>query len=254
MPQIYLSNDAMDLAAQACGWLAETIEQHQSGSSSPFALALAGGSTPRALYQLLVKPQQHQIDWTRVLIVWGDERNVPTDHVDSNYRMAMDSLIDSIPVPASNVIGVPNPGGDARAAAVAYEKLLRDRLPTDANGLGVIDCVLLGMGDDVHTASLFPETAALGESKAWVAANFVPKLNAWRVTFTAPLINAAKQVAFLIAGPSKTQALQTLWHGPQAPQLYPSQIINPSSGALTFFVDRSALGNVAIPSNFRIVQ
>ena len=110
------------------------------------------------------------------------------------------------------------------------------------------------VGDDVHTASLFPQTAALNETEAWVSANFVSKLNAWRITMTAPLINSARDVAFLIAGSSKTTALQTLWYGPYIPEQYPAQMIQPKAGDLTYFVDRPAIGSLSIPPVFRIFQ
>lgn len=255
MADVYLCNDAPALAARACNWLLAKIQQHQSNSSQPFALALAGGSTPRALYQLMSEVHnKFRIDWTSVVFLWGDERNVPPDHADSNYRMASDCLIKSLPVSPRNILPVPEPGGDAGLAAIQYEKLLRSRLPLNSGGVGIIDCVLLGMGDDVHTASLFPETAALSESKSWVVANYVPKLDAWRVTMTAPLINAAKQVVFLISGAGKTQALRTLWNGPPVPHLYPAQMIQPISGYLSFFVDQAALGDIVLPSELGTIQ
>jgi 6-phosphogluconolactonase len=255
MPSVCLSNDSDQLAAQAHCWLVETIQQHQSTTESPFTLALAGGSTPKALYKLLAKHSvESKIDWTRVVLLWGDERNVPVEHADSNYRMVLESLICSVPIPPENILAISNPGGDAGDAAADYEKTLKCRLPTNEDGLGVIDCVLLGMGDDVHTASLFPQTSALHESKRWVVANHVPKLNTWRITLTAPLINAAKRIAFLIAGTAKTTALRTLWHGPHDPILYPSQMIQPQAGELTFFVDRPALGEVLPPVHYRVSE
>ena len=243
------------LVKRGPGWLGDEIVQHLSRCSWNFSLALAGGSSPRALYQLLADSAgSSQVDWCRVLFLWGDERNVATDHADSNARMVRESLLASIQVPAANILSVPNPGGDAKQAARQYEGLLRDRLPQGEDGFSQIDCVLLGMGDDVHTASLFPQTAALNETEAWVSANFVSKLNAWRITMTAPLINSARDVAFLIAGSSKTTALQTLWYGPYIPEQYPAQMIQPKAGDLTYFVDRPAIGSLSIPPVFRIFQ
>ncbi|MFO0943618.1 MAG: 6-phosphogluconolactonase [Pirellulales bacterium] len=190
----------------------------------------------------------------RVLFLWGDERNVPADHADSNYRMAREALLDHLPISADQVLPIPTDGGDAYQAATAYEQTLRARLSNQFNDFGVIDCVLLGIGDDAHTASLFPQTDALKENQRWVVANYVAKLATWRVTLTVPLINSAKSIAFFIAGASKTAALQTLWHGPVNHELYPSQMIRPVDGDLTFFVDQAAVNGLTIPSEFEIVK
>ena len=257
MTQLLVARDVSELAARAEQWLTELIRGHQASNSTPFSLALAGGSTPKALYQRLAASSKSSgIDWNRVLFLWGDERNVPAVHPDSNYRMVRESLLDKLEVDNQSIDRIPTEGGDeAQVGQVAlqYEIKLTQRLLVNSHGMGVIDCVLLGMGDDVHTASLFPETTALHEASRWVVANYVPKLNTWRVTLTAPLINAAKQVAFFIAGSSKGPALNTLWHGPHQPELYPSQMIQPSPGELTYFVDKPAIGNLAIPSNFRML-
>jgi 6-phosphogluconolactonase len=257
MTQLLVARDVSELAARAEQWLIELIRDHQAANSKPFSLALAGGSTPKALYQRLAASSKNSgIDWSRVLFLWGDERNVPADHADSNYRMVRESLLDKLEIDGQNTVRIPTEGGDeaqVSQAALQYENELQRRLPLNSDGMGVIDCVLLGMGDDVHTASLFPETAALRETSRWVVANYVPKLSTWRVTLTAPLINAAKQVAFFIAGSSKGPALNTLWHGPHQPELYPSQMIQPRPGELTFFVDKPAIENLSVPSNFRML-
>lgn len=257
MTQLLVAGDVSELAARAEQWLIELIRDHQATNSKPFSLALAGGSTPKALYQRLAASSKTSgIEWNRVLFLWGDERNVPADHADSNFRMVRESLLDKLEVDKKSVVRIPAEGGDeaqVSEAALQYEIELKRRLPLNSDGLGVIDCVLLGMGDDVHTASLFPETTALRETVRWVVANYLPKLNTWRVSMTAPLINAAKQVAFFIAGSSKGPALDTLWHGPHQPEQYPSQMIQPRSGELTFFVDRPAIENLTVPSNFRML-
>lgn len=257
MTQLLVARDVSELAVRAEQWLIELIRDHQAANSTPFSLALAGGSTPKALYQrLAASSKKSGIDWNRVLFLWGDERNVPADHADSNYRMVCESLLDKLEIDDQAVVRIPTEGGDEEQvsqAALQYENELKRRLPLNSAGLGVIDCVLLGMGDDVHTASLFPETTALRETSRWVVANFVPKLSTWRVTMTAPLINAAKQVAFFIAGSSKGPALNALWHGPLQPELYPSQMIQPRPGKLTFFVDKPAIENLSVPSDFRML-
>ena len=236
-------------AQRASTWLSSLIARHQAGDDRPFSIALAGGSTPKQLYQLLAdrQPAADPIDWRRVWLLWGDERNVPADHPDSNYRMVRENLLDRVSVPCEQVLPVPDSGGDPRQAAEAYERLLRGQLPTNPAGWPEIDCVLLGLGDDVHTASLFPNTEAVQETARWVAANHVPHLDGWRITLTLPAINAAHRVAFLICGASKSAALRTLWHGPRDGGKYPAQLIKPASGQLYYFLDTAALGEVNPP-------
>ncbi len=246
-PEIHISPNGEALAEFARQWLVNLIAKHSQAHSTPFVLALAGGSTPKRLYQLLAELPRDTIDWRQVVLVWGDERNFPKDHVDSNYRMVKESLLDKIDIPLKNILSVPNPGALPEVAAQQYEALLRRELKPSDNGFPNIDCVLLGIGDDVHTASLFPHTMALRERERWSMANHVPQLNTWRMTLTAPLINAARNVAFLISGKAKQAALQTLWHGPNDPQLYPAQLIQPTDGRLWFLVDKAAVGNTVLP-------
>lgn len=246
---IHLEPDAESLAVFARDWLVERIaERHASSPKAHFRLALSGGSTPKRLYQLLAELPAGRVDWQRVLLVWGDERTVPADHSDSNYRMVRESLLDHIDIPAENVLAVPHSGGDPQVAAQEYEALLRERLqPTNTAGFPALDCVLLGMGEDVHTASLFPGTQALQESSRWVIENHVPQLATWRITLTAPLINSATRVAFLLSGSGKQPALEKLWHASHEPQKYPSQLIRPTAGELWFLADQAAIGQVRTP-------
>lgn len=228
-------------------WLLDLIDHHRQHASGPFRLGLSGGSTPKRLYQLLAHLPAGRIDWRQVILVWGDERNFPKDHAESNYRMVKESLLDHIDIPPENVLAVPNPGALPEVAAQQYEALLRRELPAAENGFPQLDCVLLGVGEDVHTASLFPRTMALRETERWTVANHVPQLNTWRVTLTAPLLNAARHVAFLLSGPSKQAPLQCLWYGPHDPQQFPAQLIQPQSGQLWFLVDRAAVENLKLP-------
>lgn len=247
-PQIHISPDAETLATFARDWLVKRVEEHRASHSTPFSLALSGGSTPKRLYQLLGELPAGTIDWSQVLLIWGDERNVPADHADSNFRMVKESLLEHISMPAENVLAVPSPGESAEAAAAAYEELLRSRLSGGQDRFPVIDGVLLGMGDDVHTASLFPGTAALEERERLVVANHVPKLDCWRITLTAPFLNAARNIAFLLSGSNKQTALAAVWHGPRDSQQYPSQLIRPSQGTLWFLLDQAAAGDVPLPT------
>lgn len=246
---IHIEPDAESLATFARDWLVERIaERHAASSTAQFRLALSGGSTPKRLYQLLAELPAGHIDWHRVLLVWGDERTVLADHSDSNYRMVRESLLQHIDIPSENVLAVPEPGGDPQVAAAKYEALLREHLqPTNAAGFPSLDCVLLGMGEDVHTASLFPGTRALQESSRWVVENHVPQLNTWRLTLTAPLINSASRVVFLLSGSGKQPALEKLWRASHNPQQYPAQLIRPAAGELWFLADQAAVGQVATP-------
>lgn len=216
-------------------------------------LALAGGSTPKRLYQMLAELPSDAINWQRLILIWGDERNVAADDAQSNFHMVQESLLRHIPIPAENVLAVPNPGGSAEAAADAYDLLLRDRLhQSKTRGFPKMQCVLLGMGDDVHTASLFPGTNAIAEKSRLAVANQVPKLDAWRITLTAPMINAAQHVAFLINGSGKQDALAALWHAPHNPQLYPAQLIRPKNGQLWYLLDKPAIGNTPLPESVMV--
>lgn len=249
--QLMVCSGKEQLAQQACDWLLRLIGQCHRESDRCFYLALSGGSTPKRLYELLAELPVGTVDWERVVLIWGDERNVDVASDESNFRMVRESLLDRIKIPEQNVLGVPEPGGSPAAAASNYELLLKKHF---SDAMPRFDCVLLGMGDDVHTASLFPETAALEENDRWVIENYVEKLDCWRITLTANCINAAQNVAFLISGQSKQDALQKLWHGPMEPLKYPSQLIQPTAGQLWFLLDQDALGEVAPPANASLIN
>lgn len=204
-----------------------------------FAVALSGGSTPRALFELLAVPENAQhIGWSKVHVFWGDERTVPPDHPDSNYRMAKEALLDFVALPASNVHRISGELEPVRAAA-EYEQTLRSFFAKRA-GKTRFDLILLGMGDDGHTASLFPDTEALNETERLVVANHVPKLDTWRITLTAPVINDAAHVAFLVAGAGKAAVLKRVLQGPRQPHKLPSQLIQPVDGELVWLLDKAA--------------
>lgn len=203
--------------------------------SGSFSIVLAGGSTPRQLYQLLAEAHfAGHVDWSLVHVFWGDERCVPPDHEDSNYRMARLALLDHVQLPAGNIYRMRGEG-DPQQAAVDYEKRLRAFFGEDAVRF---DLVLLGMGDDGHTASLFPGTAALDETERLVVANHVPQQDSWRLTLTYPAINNAANVTFLVAGADKAEALRDVLEGP--PDQYPAQRVQPVNGSLLWLVDDAA--------------
>jgi 6-phosphogluconolactonase len=206
-----------------------------------FTMALSGGSTPRRLYEILAEPPfREQIDWRRVELFWGDERCVPPDHPDSNYRMTKLALLDKVGVPAANVHRLAGERKDLAAAASEYQVEIAKVFGQVAEGAPPsFDLVLLGMGPDGHTASLFPHTAALKETTRWVAVNHVPKFNADRLTLTRPILNRAACVMFLIAGDDKAEPLSEVLEGPPDPERLPSQLIQPA-GTLVWLIDRAA--------------
>lgn len=201
-------------------------------------IALSGGNTPKALYALLsADPLKKEIAWDRIRFFFGDERFVPGDHPDSNFRMARESLLGPAGVDTNNIFPV-DTTLSPKQAAVEYEKSIRENVGPD----GAFDIILLGLGNDAHTASLFPQTDVLEERSAWVKEVYVPSLDTWRITFTIPLINAAKTVVFLTHGVSKAAAVRHVLHGPGDPRSYPAQYIAPVRGEVHWFVDKEAAG------------
>jgi 6-phosphogluconolactonase len=213
------------------------------------AVALAGGSTPRAAYTLLAGDEfASRVDWARVHVFWGDERPVPPDHPDSNYRMACEALLDHVPLPAENVHRMRGELEPAQAAA-DYEQALRVffALPSkdqEAEPPARFDLILLGMGDDGHTASLFPGTVAIREQTRWVMAHFVEKLDTWRITLTPAIINAAANVTFVVSGSGKAERLRQVLTGRHQPDLLPAQIVDLGRGRLRWLVDEAAAASL----------
>ncbi len=207
-----------------------------------FIIALSGGGTPEPIYARLASPDyRDRIAWEKVHIFFGDERCVPPDDARSNYRMVREAWLDHSPIPAANIHRI-RAEDDPALEALRYEQdiagLYRSaRLPA-------FDLVLLGMGENGHTASLFPGTAVLRETVRWVVAQYVEVMTAWRVTFTVPLINAARHVAFLAEGAGKAQMLRNVLEGPYQPDVWPSQLIQPVSGELHWLVDAAAAANI----------
>src|SRR5262245_10042141 len=220
--QIILCKDINEISSHAAFLFVEAVQ-----SSERFSVALSGGHTPKSLYSLLATDNyRKKIDWNKVHIFWGDERCVgPTDD-QSNYRMARESLLEKVPIPQQNIHRVLAELPDHNTAAENYEKQLREsfNMPKDWPRF---DLILLGMGPDGHTASLFPETAALQDDTHLVTANYVEKFGTFRITFTYPLINNAAFVLFLITGEDKAQALKEVLEGKPQSELYPAQKIDP---------------------------
>lgn len=206
-----------------------------------FTVALSGGSTPHGLYMTLASdPYCKQVPWSQVYLFWGDERCVSPDHRDSNYRMARESLIDKIPIPEENVYRMPAEQEDHDRAAMEYEQTIMAFFHLNAGECPHFDLILLGMGEDGHTASLFPWTSALEETDRLVTANYIERLGVYRLTLTVPVINHAALVLFLISGESKALVLKEVLEGEYQPQRLPSQFIRPVDGRLLFIVDHMA--------------
>ena len=194
-----------------------------------FTVALSGGSTPKVLYQLLAdenEPFRAQVPWAKIHFFWSDERHVPPDHPDSNYRMAYEAMLSRVPVPESNIHRVHSENPNADEAARQYEQTLLQ-----------LDLILLGLGPDGHTASIFPGSEVLHETKRLVAAPWVEKFNSYRITMTLPLLNSGAVVLFLVSGAEKAGIVKEVLEGPKK---YPAQFVQPTHGQLLWMLDKDA--------------
>ena len=215
----------------------ETLKTEDS-----FAVALSGGSTPKNMFSILAndEPLRARMPWDRIHFFWGDERHVPPDHQDSNYHMTNKALLSRVSVPSENIHPIRGENPDAGKAAEEYEQELRDFFKLERGQLPCFDCVFLGMGTDGHTASLFPGTKALHERERLVVSNRVDKFQSYRITMTAPVLNNADMVIFLISGQEKAEPLRTVLEGEKQTDLFPSQLIEPTHGKLLWLVDEAA--------------
>ncbi len=203
-----------------------------------FAVALSGGSTPRGLHEELVRNFAIQLPWQNVYFFWSDERHVPPTDPESNYRVANETLLSKLSIPADHIFRVPAEMPDAGEAAHAYEQTLHNFFRPAAESLPRFDLILLGMGPDGHTASLFPGTSALEEKQHWVVANWVEKFSTFRITFTYPVLNHAASVMFLVSGADKAAMVGRALKDPASN--LPCQAVKPVDGELTWFLDQAA--------------
>lgn len=203
-----------------------------------FAVALSGGSTPRGLYQRLASLPPASLPWDKIAFFLGDERHVPIDSPESNYRMAFEALLSKVPVPRENIFRVRSEEQDADAAAQAYEQTLKTFFNLKPGEFPRFDLILLGTGPDGHTASLFPGSKGLQEKDRLVIANWVEKFQTDRITFTLPVLNHARNVIFLASGHEKAPVLRQVLEGEGA--TLPSQLVRPPDGRLLWLVDRAA--------------
>lgn len=235
--------DAAELARAAAEDFTVRAEKATAGGDR-FSVALSGGSTPRRLLRLLADPAEpfrDRIDWRAVHLFQGDERHVPPDHPESNFRMVREALLDAVPVPAGNVHRMRGEEPEAERAAMIYE----DELRACFSGAPRFDLVLLGLGADAHTASLFPGTSVVRERERWVAAPWVEKLGAFRITLTPAVFERAAAVIFLVAGEEKAGALHDVLEGEIDPDRYPAQGVRPTEGEILWLVDGAAASRLS---------
>lgn len=235
-PDVRVFSDVNKLSLRAAEGVVRTINESVQ-TNGRFSLALSGGNTPRTLYRLLSSQFRDQIPWTRVHVFWGDERYVPLGDPHSNYRMARETLLDAAPCPPGNVHPMPTELSDPDTAARDYEKTLRNYFSGDWPRF---DLLLLGIGEEGHTASLFPGSPALEETKRWVVAVKVPAEPPRRLTLTLPVLSHAANVYFLVTGSNKAQALHSILNRPPDPKNYPASGVSLARGTVIWWVDREA--------------
>jgi 6-phosphogluconolactonase len=210
-------------------------------------IAISGGSTPKAVFELLAaEPYLSSIPWRQLQLFWVDERCVPPTHEESNYRMTRAAMLDEVPLPPGNVHRMEGEL-DPEEAASRYEATLRNAFRLEGAQTPTFDLIWLGLGPDGHTASLFPHTEGLNEMSRLVIANHVPQKDVWRITLTWPVIVQGREVAFLIEGEEKAEMVRTVWAGSYEPENWPAQLIRPASGKLTLMLDSAAAAQLPGP-------
>lgn len=254
MPRVvtatYFVSPTADAVAAAAAQLFADCAKAAVSARGTARIAISGGSTPKRMFALLAdpdKPYAAEIPWEKIDLFWVDERCVPPTDSDSNFKMTKEALLDHVPLAAEKVHRMIGEIDPAQAAA-EYESEIRNAFKLEGAETPTFDLILLGMGDDGHTASLFPHTAALHEMGLIVTANHVPQKDTWRVTLTWPVINQGRKVAFLIEGAAKATVLADVLLGPYDPESKPSQIIRPTSGELSFLLDSAAAAKLPEPT------
>lgn len=225
------------VAAERFAGIAETAVAR----AGRFTLALAGGSTPKGLYSVLAaEPCRTRVPWPQTHVFWGDERCVPPDHAESNYRMVTETLLRHVPIPPTQIHRMRGEDADPDRAAADYERVLKAAFGLPAGGLPRFDLILLGMGADGHTASLFPGSPALRETARLVVAHYVERLQSYRLTLTIPVLNEAREIVFLVSGHEKTAILRAVLQGGKRNDPIPVQLIVPREGRVTWLLDADA--------------
>jgi 6-phosphogluconolactonase len=239
--EVRILDDANSIAQTAAAEFLDAAREsvQQNGS---FSVALAGGSTPKTLYGLLASNPllQAKVPWSKIQFFFGDERHVPPDNPESNFRMANEAMLSKAPINPKQVHRIKGEKQNAAEAAEDYEQELRTSFQLQAGQLPRFDLVLLGMGPEGHTASLFPGTKALKENRRLVVSNWVGKLYTDRITLTPPVLNNAARVIFMVHGGEKAAALKAVLEGPYEPEQLPAQIIQPKQGKVLWLLDPTA--------------
>jgi 6-phosphogluconolactonase len=239
---IVLCRDLVELSRQSAEQFSQ-LAGESIEASGRLTVAFSGGSTPKHLYSLLASDYKNRIQWNNVELFWGDERCVPPDHPDSNFRMVQEALLSKIKIPPENIHRMAGER-EPRAAATEYEKELEKFFGLNSGGLPRFDLILLGIGEDGHTASLFPDSEALNETKHLVVAPFVEKLNSHRLSLSLPVLNNAANVWFLVTGGSKADAVKKVF---SASSDLPAAKVRPVNGKLTWFITRDAAPGITAP-------
>jgi 6-phosphogluconolactonase len=236
--------DVSEVASKATEIFFESA-RHAIDRRDSFRVAMSGGSTPRRMYRVMAtSPERDEIDWSNVDVFWGDERFVPHDHGDSNFRVCYDELLRVLPIPRERYHPVPTQL-EPDAAAASYEQTMREVFDLEDGEVPEFDLMLLGIGDDGHTASLFPGTDALQERERLVVANYVPQQESMRITMTVPVIISARRIAVLVTGSNKAEAVGRALEGTYNLDETPSQILREARGEVIWLLDRFAGTNLA---------
>ena len=238
---VELFANGMEIAQRAADEVVR-IASEAAAARGAFTIALSGGSTPKALYKLLAENPalRNSLPWDKMKVFFGDERHVGPGHTDSNFQMASDSILSRVPLQPKQIHRIKGEYPDTAQAAVEYQATIQREFGLKAGEFPRFDLLLLGMGSEGHTLSLFPGTKALHETERIVTRNWVGKLYTERITLTAPAANNAANIIFMIAGADKAYALKAVLEGPHEPEQLPAQMIQPSNGKLLWLVDQAA--------------
>jgi 6-phosphogluconolactonase len=244
-PEIRILNTQADLFQSAAEDFV-TLANQAIAAHGKFTIALSGGSTPKGMFSLLASGAFPAIPWEKIFFFWSDERHVPPDDPDSNFRMANEALLSRIPIPAENIFRIRAEEKDAKIAAREYEQTIQKFFALQRGAFPRFDLIHLGMGPDGHTASLFPGSAGLEENSRSVIANWVEKFQADRITFTYPVLNHAACVEFLVGGADKAPSVHEILENPRSG--LPAQRVRPVDGRLIWLLDRAAASGLSSQS------
>jgi 6-phosphogluconolactonase len=239
--QLSIYKNVDEMSRQVADWLVGLVKTVLA-KQDRFTIALSGGSTPKKLFKLLASDQyKNKIDWSKLHFFWGDERFVPFADERNNARMAYEELLDQVPVNKSQV-HIMQTGLSPAEAVLDYDKILHRYFDGEDH---TFDLVMLGLGDNAHTLSLFPGYEVVHEKKEWVSAFYLEEQEMYRITLTAPVVNKSAHIAYLVGGGDKASSVKEVIEGDANPDLYPAQVINPEQGELYWFLDEAAAADLS---------